>query len=285
VTTDVTVVLEEAYEEHADRYCDDEGRRLFNPPLVGVARADDPLFTQVKEVIGAFYWTPQEALTLAEPDAEARSVVSWSLPVCQAARDSNREETEYAGRGWARARTVADALLKSMVEVLVAALHAAGHRAAAVGKLPENKVNKYPGIGRSAFWSERHTAFVAGLGTFGISGGLITRRGIAHRLCSVVTDATLPVTPRPYGDDPFAWCLRTARGTCGVCIKRCPVGSIGETAAERDKSLCIGQIRHVASGGPERYGWEGSYGCGLCQVAVPCESRVPKGLDEERLDS
>ena len=42
-------------------------------------------------------------------------------------------------------------------------------------------------------WSERHVAYAAGLGTFGLSRGLITARGIAMRCGSVVTD--LPATP------------------------------------------------------------------------------------------
>jgi epoxyqueuosine reductase QueG len=118
-------------------------------------------------------------------------------------------------------------------------------------------------------------AFVAGLGTFGISGGLITRRGIAHRLGSVVTSLALPPTRRPYGDDPFAWCLRSARGTCGVCIERCPAGSIGPGVRERDKGACAAHAGRVGREGRAIYGWDGVYGCGLCQTDVPCESRNP----------
>jgi epoxyqueuosine reductase QueG len=114
------------------------------------------------------------------------------------------------------------------------------------------------------------------VGTFGLSGGLITSRGVAHRLGSVVTDAEMEPTPRTYGDDAFAWCLRTARGTCGACIRRCPTTSIGETVAERDKDACGTHGReNIAARADELYGWEGGYGCGLCQTAVPCEERNP----------
>ena len=45
-------------------------------------------------------------------------------------------------------------------------------------------------------WSERHIAYVAGQGTFSLSDGFITERGIAHRCGSVVIDLKLPPSPR-----------------------------------------------------------------------------------------
>ena len=133
-------------------------------------------------------------------------------------------------------------------------------------------------MGWSSCWSIRHVAFVAGLGTFGISGGLITRRGIAHRLGCVVTAAEIAPTPRAYGDDPFAWCLWTSRGTCGQCIQRCPAASVGQGHAQRDKLACREQNRRIRLDSKNLYGEEGLYGCGLCQTGVPCEFGVPEGL-------
>ena len=45
-------------------------------------------------------------------------------------------------------------------------------------------------------WSERHIAYAAGLGTFGMSGLFITEMGVANLPGSVVTDIALPVTHR-----------------------------------------------------------------------------------------
>jgi epoxyqueuosine reductase QueG len=47
-------------------------------------------------------------------------------------------------------------------------------------------------------WSERHAAYVAGLGTFGIHGALITEKDCSGRIGSVVTDLEIAPTPRPY---------------------------------------------------------------------------------------
>jgi len=254
----------------------DDGRTaLFDAPIVGVADASDGWFERLKQVIGEFHWTPEEALALGAPSAHARSVICWSLPVAEAVRVANRAEKLFPARAWAFTRTHADHLLSFMEQGLAAYLRSQGCATVAPTSIPENVVELRPGVGLSSRWSLRHVAFVAGLGTFGISGGLITKRGIAHRLGAVVTEATVPATPRAYGDDPFAWCLRMARGTCGKCIRRCPVGSVGQTVHERNKPACAEHSRRLRSEGKTLYGWAGAYGCGLCQTAVPCESGVP----------
>ena len=85
----------------------------------------------------------------------------------------------------------------------------------------------------------------------------------------------LPVTPRPYGDDHHAYCLRYSQGKCTACSRRCPAGAIGPEG--HDKAACKAYIRSVTRPFVE----SGQLGfpvnsCGLCQVGVPCESRIPK---------
>lgn len=41
--------------------------------------------------------------------------------------------------------------------------------------------------GISSNWSERHAAYVAGLGTFSLNDALITVNGIAHRVGSILS--------------------------------------------------------------------------------------------------
>ena len=274
---DAPQLLRRLYDADSAKYLDDPPDvAMFDPPLVAVARADDPWFDRLKDLIGDFYWTPQEALSLASPGATARSVISWALPVCRIARETNRRETRLPSRPWVYVRIFGEPFVTRLRLAAGQELRAMGFAAAAPQELPQNKVLDRPGIGWSCHWSERHTAFVAGLGTFGLSGGLITRRGIAHRLGSVVTDAEIPPTPRDYGDDPFAWCLKLSQGTCGACAKRCPAGSVRPTMADRDKDACRKWAYEVVrTEGAERYQMERVAGCGLCQTGVPCESRNP----------
>ena len=270
----------ELYEgDDGNRFEDPEMGPLFNPPLVAVASADDAWFARFKQLIGEFHWTPQEALSLAGPRVKARSVICWCLPIAATARAANRLEDKIPSGAWAYVRHFGEQLLTRMRHGLEQRLRGLGFAALAPHSSPQNGIEPRPGVGWSACWSERHVAFVAGLGTFGISGGLITCRGVAHRLGSVVTEMDVDATPRPYGDDPFAWCLQCARGTCGECIKRCPAGSIGATVRARDKQACFQHTYVNVRGerGQKLFGWKGAYGCGLCQTGVPCEDRNPTG--------
>ena len=274
---DPSGVLRELYTADPRPFFDDPADEpMFAPPVVAIADAADPLWERLHEIIGPFHWTPQQALNQAAIPAAARSVICWSLPISPLARSDNRRQDTYPARRWAWVRTFGQQMNHRLGQGLIARLNHSGWRGVCPHSLEGNTVRRDPRAGFSSQWSQRHAAFVAGLGTFGISGGLITAHGVAHRLGSVVTDLPLEPTPRPYGDDPFAWCLRAARGTCGACIARCPVGSIGPDVASRDKDRCERHAHEViAAMRNQLYGWDGTLGCGLCQTAVPCENRNP----------
>ena len=111
-------------------------------------------------------------------------------------------------------------------------------------------------------WSERHAAYVCGLGTFGLSKGLITRKGIAGRFGSVVTDIELEPDPREYSG-VYDWCIN-----CGACIARCPAKAISFEKG-KEHSPCLDMLLQSGKRFAPRYG------CGLCQTGVPCEHQRP----------
>jgi len=135
------------------------------------------------------------------------------------------------------------------------------------------------GKGFRSSWSERHAIYVAGMGSFSLSDGFITARGIAMRCGSLVTDAPLTVTPRRI-EHPYALCPELAGGTCGVCIQRCPAGAI--TAAGHDKVRCLEYQREAIVPLRDRLYRVKTIGCGLCQVRVPCEFGTPPRPDADR---
>ena len=138
--------------------------------------------------------------------------------------------------------------------------------------LPEWKWVKSPKYVFSSYWSERHAAYAAGLGTFGLCDGLITEKGKAHRVGSVIANLKLPPSPRPY-EDHHAYCLFFLDGSCTDCRKRCPVEAITEKG--HDKAKCWDHAGGTcARFVKEHYGFDG-YGCGLCQTGVVCESGIP----------
>jgi epoxyqueuosine reductase QueG len=120
-------------------------------------------------------------------------------------------------------------------------------------------------------WSERHIAYAARHGTFSLSDGFITERGIAHRCGSVVTDLELRVSPRT-AESPYSNCLFYTDGSCKACIARCPAEAI--TEAGHDKVKCHNYVFEDLEYLLKEYE-VGVVGCGLCQVKVPCEARIP----------
>ncbi|HLA80660.1 MAG TPA: epoxyqueuosine reductase, partial [Thermoleophilia bacterium] len=176
---------------------------------------------------------------------------------------------------WARARVFGQDCNRALHFALIEALAAAGHPAVAPSFLPEFCQLESPTWGQASSWSERHVAHISGLGTFGLSGGLITAKGQAVRFGSLVVRAEIPATDRPYFE-PFAYCLYYSRGTCGACARRCPAGSV--TLDGRNKRACARHLGPVTADYVRKeYGFEG-YGCGLCQTGVPCESGIPDPL-------
>ncbi len=245
-------------------------------PLVGFSKGDDPLYLEIKHDIGPFYWTPQDAFTKAFPSSGAMdkelTVISWILLHTDRTKADSRKEKCYPSERWARSRKYGEEFNVMLRNQVVAVLNGAGYEAVAPTNHPswERKVSERYGF--ASVWSERHAAYVAGLGTFGLCDGLITAAGKAMRCGSVVARIRIPPTDRPYAD-LHAYCLFFSKGTCGKCIKRCPAGAI--TGAGHDKKKCLAYEDSVTTPYVQsRFGIE-AYGCGLCQTAVPCESRIP----------
>ncbi len=253
--------------------------RAWDAPLVGFANGADPIFTQYKEVVGPFHWTPVEAFTQAFPDEsvapEALTVISWVLPQTEATKVDQRDRDMYPAERWARSRIFGERFNRRLRRHVAAQLTEAGYPAVAPMEAPQWEVKDSEAFVYASTWSERHAAYAAGLGTFGLCDGLITPRGKAMRTGSVVARIEVPASPRPYTDH-HAYCLFYAQGTCGDCIVKCPVDALSE--AGHDKVTCRAHLDRTRDYVIAHYGFEG-YGCGLCQVGVPCESGIPSGIE------
>ncbi len=126
---------------------------------------------------------------------------------------------------------------------------------------------------QSSNWSERHTAFIAGLGTFCLSYALISEKGCAGRYGSVITDIDLAPTPRT-AKGLMENCLDDGDGVCNKCIERCPADAISHE--KKDHNACMMYIiENVVGVYPEKYGVYTS-GCGKCQTSTPCDRVNPK---------
>jgi epoxyqueuosine reductase len=252
------------------------GEPAWGEPLVAFAGGDDPLFEQIKADIGPFYWTPADAFRLAYPEAafdpSELSVVSYILPQTETTRLDQRGATVMPAERWARSRFHGEEFNCALRMHLAEKLTRAGFPAVAPERLAGFDYRRSDRFGLASNWSERHTAWIAGMGTFGLSDGLITRLGKAVRFGSVVVRMALDATPRPYSGHRD-WCLWYAKGTCGACIRRCPVGAINTQG--HDKPKCYDYIRNVTAPYVREHYGTGATPCGLCQVKIPCEERSP----------
>ena len=271
--------LIEDYINSPNNSFNDVGEPAWDKPLVGFSNGADPLYDFYKRDIGSFYVLPTEFMRDAYPSLQAKAfeltVISWVLPQTKATKYDHRKETRMPSERWARARIMGEDVNIRLRTHIVDELEKAGYPAVApmLSHLWKQHISKKYLFASS--WSERHAAYAAGLGTFGLSDGLITEKGKAHRVGSVIAKIVIPPTPRSYTDH-HAYCLWYAKGTCGACIKKCPAGAISEKGHEKQK--CSDYVDTTHAFVEETYHFKG-YGCGLCQVGVPCESSIPEGID------
>ena len=246
-----------------------EGGPIFDDPIFGIADGHDLLFTKYKQIIGGFHLTPDEVLQRTAQAEQYKgtledvSVVCWVLPFVERIRSSNGIKKDLpASELWTRGQRDGEKLNDNLREQLVRFFRNRGYLAIAPMRSP-----LYVRIGRyETNWSERHALYTAGMGTFGLSRWLITKRGVAMRCGSVVANAGLKPTPRPYTSQT-EYCLYYSSGSCDKCINRCPAGAI--TSDGLNKVRCREYLDVHAT----------VEGCGRCQTGVPCEAGIPNTVN------
>ncbi len=255
---------------------------IFDEPLVGFANGKDDIFAGYKSIIGETHLTPQEALAAHMEDGGGTldrsapvGVISIIFPINEKTLLEMRAETECTTVRWNHTRWLGQDLVRKTCYYVIDLLSSLGHSAVAPGLGKSFSFKRVEGRITSN-WSERHIAYAAGMGTFGLSDAFISEKGVAIRCGSVVCDVALTPTPRVYGSE-YANCLFFADGSCRRCMERCPGSAIDEQG--HDKSQCSQTMRN-ASEIAERLGRKdqmvGRYvSCGLCMTKVPCEHMIP----------
>lgn len=236
-----------------------EKERIYDAPLFGFSSADDPLYQEFTKdhIVGDGFMPPKFWLPAA------KSVISFFLPFSDIVKSSNAIDRFEPSIEWLHGRWEGQMVINKLSQYLVDELVAAGFQAVAPSLDARFKgFRNHNGLPMTSSWSERHVAFISGLGTFGLSKGLITERGIAGRFGSVVTNAEFEELPRKY-TEPYEYCVK-----CGACAVRCPAEAI---TIENGKDQIVCQVFVEAT----RTKYKPMYGCGKCQVDVPCQSGIP----------
>lgn len=226
----------------------------WREPLVAFADASDPLFGDLKDIIIRTHALPGDLL------AGARTVVCWFVPFSREIVRLN-SGGEYAHETWAAAYVETNCMLKGICAHVAETLESQGERCA---QLPPTH-NYYPGKLVSD-WSHKSAAFIAGLGRFGLNRQIITDKGCAGRLGSLITTAAPEPTPRPAHEH----CLYLHDGSCGKCAQRCPVKSL--TKSGFDRHACNARLHE----NKKMYAALGLADvCGKCAANLPCSFRIP----------
>jgi epoxyqueuosine reductase QueG len=260
------------------------GGRAIDVPIVQMAAPNDSLFGEYKTLIDPRHMTPKEAFEaeFGEGSFGGGSVVSIVLPYSEAVRKSQRHQTDWPSKEWTLCRTFADEDFRetALRDFIIEMMKSHGYKTVFPKRVKGFSIFQVKGRFASS-WSERHVAYAAGLGTFGLNDAFITEKGICVKLLSFVTDCVLPPDVRT-AKDFRANCLFYANGTCGACIKRCPVGAIMEEG--HDVMKCYAYVygeksKQIAEelGAKHKNG----SGCALCQCTVPCEYRNPVGKQKD----
>ena len=196
-------------------------------------------------------------------------MASFLFPFTDAVCKSNREDATDPSIQWLYGRIEGQQYLNEYMRSVKQLLEDQGVKACVPSSDKHFAVQmhsvgseKKPELHAESRWSERHAAYVCGLGTFGLSRGIITSRGMAGRLASIIVDTALAPNERPY-IGVYDYCIK-----CGACAKRCPAGAI-TVEYGKNNAQCS---RYVDKMG-ERYAPR--YGCGKCQTGVPCEHGIP----------
>lgn len=262
--TDNKVSAEQALDEQLI------GMKMYEQPLIAYANAKDPLFEEFArhEKFAGLYKLPEDWLS------SAKTVISIFLPFTDIVKTSNAQVKPDPSAEWLHARFEGQAFIAHLTRDIVAKLNAAGFEATAPcvssdfislsspQKTKPELTQQHPTLSFTSNWSERHTAYAAGLGTFCLSKGLITKKGVAGRFTSIITNMPLEATVREYSKVD-EYCTM-----CGACVRNCPVQAI---SLESGKShpICAEFLDEMLGKYRPRYG------CGKCQVHVPCASMAP----------
>lgn len=225
----------------------------YREPVIGFASAYDELYTKASDIIGYDVLHPTNLLP------EAQTVVSFFVPFDVAPVKYSRYREEMSNREWSLAYYELNLLIGKIMSHVIEALTEMGIKA-----VSEPVTENYDHVQLTTKWPHKTSAFIAGLGTFGINRIIITPMGCAGRLGTVVLSEKITPTARPDQEN----CLYRRDGKCGICVKRCPVQALRYNSFNRFACIVRYDMRDNASAFDL-----GDYACS----SGPCSSyTVPK---------
>ncbi|MCC2864828.1 epoxyqueuosine reductase [Anaerovorax odorimutans] len=232
----------------------------WGEPLAGFADAD---LSRLKQVI-----SPQHA-SGSDVIPNPTVILAYFVPFQKEMAETNIGHG-IASPQWALAYEETNAMFVELNRYLIKILAEKGYRAAVSQEA--GAFNREQLISN---WSQRHIAYEAGLGTFGLNNMLITKKGCCGRINTIVTDLDVP-PDRPMEEE---LCLYKRSGKCGLCVDRCPSGALTREGFDRERCFQVcrenaqiytGYGNSYASAAGQPAEDTGSEVCGKCVAGMPC---------------
>ncbi len=227
----------------------------WEEPVFAYADVKDPMFGQLKEIIGPHHMLPGDIMP------EGKTVITYFIPLHKSIADSNKEG-RFASPEWAKAYLDTIDLIKSIENGLIHYFDIFGWT---VSKTADNR--SWDPDTMKCNWSHRHVAYIAGLGTFGMNRGLITEKGVCGRFGTMITDAYIKPTKRPE----IEACLAKRNGSCGICIPACPVNALDSMGNYDNKKCLLVTLENAEH--HKNIGYADV--CGKCMAGMPCSVKRP----------
>lgn len=229
----------------------------WKEPLVSFARAEDPLFYKLKDVVSPSHSIPKDFME------DAKTIIAYFLPFEEFIPKSNIEGRD-SSRIWAIAYTETNKLILNLNSHIQDEINKLGHKTELIPA-----THNFDTKTLISDWSHRHVAYIAGLGKFGLNNMLITEKGCCGRVGTTITNLEIEPTERKGKE----YCLYKYNGSCKKCVKRCVNDAL--TAESFNRHKCYEMCLHNA----EIYKDIGlSDACGKCLVGVPCSFKNPVGI-------
>lgn len=230
----------------------DQSAAKWREPCFAYADAKDPMFNELKTVIGEHHKMPQDIME------DGKTVLTYFIPLEKSIADSNIPGY-FASEEWAKAYLETIDLIKAINGGLEHLFKLHGWK---IAQTADNR--SWDPETMKCNWSHRHAAYIAGLGTWGVNHGLITEKGLCGRIGTLITDTYIEPTKRPE----IEACLYKRNESCKLCIAACPVSALGvpDTYNNWDCKAVTDEnaVYHEAIGFADV--------CGKCMCGMPCST-------------
>ena len=226
-------------------------KNIWKEPLVGFADANGSYILSLKEVISPNHKLPGDFME------NPNIVISYYIPFTEELAALNLNvEGNMASQEWSDAYNLTNTMIGDISQYITDLLVEMGYRAVPpTGVVFDKEVIV-------SNWSQRHIAYAAGLGTFGINNMLISEKGCCGRYGSVIAD--IPVEPDQIVEEER--CLYKKNGSCKKCVQNCFVGALTTEGFDRKKCYEICLLNDAKTGADV---------CGKCDIDIPCAFKVP----------